>query len=106
MSTKLKLGGAKKGHELLKKKADALKKFHHEVMIKILEVRLKSDFRPRRTWVECTAMQCLHLPRLTLLTPELEISLRTSLRKCDRNPIFESIRVLTMWQEWFYQNFS
>ena len=39
MATKKKLIGAKKGHELLKKKADALKKKFREVMIAIVDVR-------------------------------------------------------------------
>jgi vacuolar-type H+-ATPase subunit D/Vma8 len=38
MQTKIKLAGAKKGHDLLKQKADALKKKFREVMLKILEV--------------------------------------------------------------------
>lgn len=37
--TKIKLTGAKKGHELLKKKSDALKKCFREVMIKIIDFK-------------------------------------------------------------------
>lgn len=39
MLAKAQLGGAKKGHELLKKKADALKKAFRETMIKIIDVK-------------------------------------------------------------------
>lgn len=38
---KAKLKGAKKGHELLKKKADALKKCFREVMLKIIDTKKK-----------------------------------------------------------------
>ena len=46
MLAKTQLGGAKKGHELLKKKADALKKAFRETMIKIIDVkkRIRGDF--------------------------------------------------------------
>ena len=37
--TKVKLKGAKKGHELLKKKSDALKKTFREVMLKIIDFK-------------------------------------------------------------------
>jgi vacuolar-type H+-ATPase subunit D/Vma8 len=38
---KTKIVGAKKGHELLKKKADALKKAFRNIMLKILEVGIE-----------------------------------------------------------------
>ena len=43
---KVKAVGAKKGHELLKKKSDALKKAFREIMIKILACKksMGSDF--------------------------------------------------------------
>ena len=52
MATKKKLVGAKKGHELLKKKADALKKKFREVMVEIVNVRYDQSLycRKRRIW--------------------------------------------------------
>ena len=44
---KTKAVGAKKGHELLKKKSDALKKAFNGVLLKIVEakVRMGADYR-------------------------------------------------------------
>ena len=42
---KLRLKGAQKGHELLKRKVDALKKRFHEIMIKLIDIK-KSMGKP------------------------------------------------------------